>query len=101
MHAFGRATAGGEGSKLKGSMQEQDAAVPAHSVLQLKPVRAASVEARAYGRYDMQGMYRGPLAGCTAVVALVAGDQLVVASAGDSRCVCVCGGGSDDDGTEV
>jgi hypothetical protein len=63
-------------------------------VLQLKPVRAASVEARAYGRYDVQGQYRGPLAGCTAVVALVAGDQLVVASAGDSRWVGVGNGGS-------
>ncbi|KAL3155464.1 hypothetical protein ABBQ38_011019 [Trebouxia sp. C0009 RCD-2024] len=31
--------------------------------------------------------YRGPSAGCTAVVALVQGDTLLVANAGDSRCV--------------
>jgi serine/threonine protein phosphatase PrpC len=31
--------------------------------------------------------WRGPAAGCTAVCALVAGNQLVVANAGDSRCV--------------
>lgn len=31
--------------------------------------------------------YRGPSAGCTAVVALMHGDQLLVANAGDSRCV--------------
>mmetsp|Transcript_8908 Transcript_8908/g.25667 ORF Transcript_8908/g.25667 Transcript_8908/m.25667 type:complete len:709 (-) Transcript_8908:55-2181(-) len=29
-----------------------------------------------------------PSAGCTAVVAMVAGDRLLVANAGDSRCVC-------------
>ncbi|KAK9843641.1 hypothetical protein WJX81_000782 [Elliptochloris bilobata] len=32
--------------------------------------------------------YIGPSAGCTAVVALVSGDELLVANAGDSRCVC-------------
>lgn len=31
--------------------------------------------------------YLGPSAGCTAVVALVRGDKLYVANAGDSRCV--------------
>eukprot|EP00897_Mesotaenium_endlicherianum_P010202 jgi/Mesen1/920/ME000117S00083 len=31
--------------------------------------------------------YRGPAAGCTAVCALVRGDQLIVANAGDSRCI--------------
>ena len=31
--------------------------------------------------------YLGPSAGCTAVVALVRGSQLLVANAGDSRCV--------------
>lgn len=34
-----------------------------------------------------EGEWRGPAAGCTAVCALVAGNQLVVANAGDSRCV--------------
>ena len=34
-----------------------------------------------------QEEYTGPSAGCTAVVALVRGGQLVVANAGDSRCV--------------
>lgn len=36
--------------------------------------------------------YHGPTAGCTAVVALVKGNTLVVANAGDSRCVCSRGG---------
>lgn len=31
--------------------------------------------------------WTGPLAGCTAVAALVAGGELIVANAGDSRCV--------------
>lgn len=31
--------------------------------------------------------YRGPAAGCTAVVALIQGDTLLVANAGDSRCI--------------
>jgi protein phosphatase 1G len=31
--------------------------------------------------------YPGPTAGCTAVCALVHGDQLIVANAGDSRCI--------------
>jgi Protein phosphatase 2C len=36
--------------------------------------------------------WTGPSAGCTAVVAVVRGDQLVVANAGDSRCVFSRGG---------
>lgn len=31
--------------------------------------------------------YKGPAAGCTAVVALIQGDNLLVANAGDSRCI--------------
>ena len=31
--------------------------------------------------------YRGPSAGCTAVVAMILKDNLIVANAGDSRCV--------------
>ncbi|DBA70974.1 TPA: hypothetical protein ACH3X2_011414 [Trebouxia sp. C0005] len=33
------------------------------------------------------GAYKGPSAGCTAVVALIEGQTLLVANAGDSRCV--------------
>ena len=35
----------------------------------------------------MDTRWTGPLAGCTAVAAVVAGAELVVANAGDSRCV--------------
>ncbi|GBG90234.1 hypothetical protein CBR_g50412 [Chara braunii] len=38
-------------------------------------------------RVESSTKFQGPVAGCTAVVALVRGDTLVVANAGDSRCV--------------
>lgn len=31
--------------------------------------------------------FAGPTSGCTACVAIMRGDQLIVANAGDSRCV--------------
>ncbi len=42
--------------------------------------------ARMYGRVDEAGRYLGPKAGSTAAVAVVQGDRLFVAHAGDSRC---------------
>ncbi|KAK9863223.1 hypothetical protein WJX84_003873, partial [Apatococcus fuscideae] len=49
--------------------------------------------AQSLGRWSSeQQSYVGPSAGCTAVVALVRGTQLLVANAGDSRCVMSRGG---------
>lgn len=51
--------------------------------LERHPSAAEAVEA--YGLQTEQGAYRGPNAGATACVALVRGNQLCVASVGDSR----------------
>ncbi|DBA96789.1 TPA: hypothetical protein ACH3X3_012958 [Trebouxia sp. C0006] len=57
------------------SDEELSDSPPPESIEKAEPLQGAA------------GTYKGPSAGCTAVVALIEGQTLLVANAGDSRCV--------------
>ncbi len=64
--------------------QERDLGVPPPRAEAVPPPSKHAV--KRYGMVDGAGRYVGPGAGSTAAVAVLRGDQLAVAHAGDSRC---------------
>lgn len=85
-HAASEGTKRDDGSTMEGPFTD----VPAKSTDPLDVVEDAIDHHKPLELEEMhsgEDEWRGPAAGCTAVCALVAGNQLVVANAGDSRCV--------------